>query len=211
MMITNDKMIQEEIKRNLTSANACYHSVQKLLSSHLLSKNIKIRIYKTIILPVFPYGCETWSLTLTHCGPLSKILRSLFQPLWDQPIKFYWLTYVRFVETVHCICFKFVGASCVLCYLRCLRINIRPMRSLSHLVWASRMPFVRVVELSTDESAISWKGRLRMWTYCIFLENFLLVRVVIESTSGYIGNLKIYSGEGEKITMSIKTIIITVR
>jgi hypothetical protein len=38
---------------------ACYHSVQNLLPSHLLSKNIKIRIYKTIILPVVLYGCET--------------------------------------------------------------------------------------------------------------------------------------------------------
>jgi hypothetical protein len=44
--------------------NACYHSVQNLLSSHLLSRNIKIRIYKTIILPIVLYGCETWSLTL---------------------------------------------------------------------------------------------------------------------------------------------------
>jgi hypothetical protein len=41
----------------------CYHSVQNL-SSCLLSKNVKIRIYKTIILPVVLYGCETWSLTI---------------------------------------------------------------------------------------------------------------------------------------------------
>jgi hypothetical protein len=34
------------------------------IQSHLLSKNVKIRIYKTIILPVVPYGCETLSLTL---------------------------------------------------------------------------------------------------------------------------------------------------
>ncbi|PNF15095.1 hypothetical protein B7P43_G15990 [Cryptotermes secundus] len=51
-MITNQNLIQEEIKRRLNSGNACYHSVQNLLSSRLLSKNIKIRIYKTIILPV---------------------------------------------------------------------------------------------------------------------------------------------------------------
>jgi hypothetical protein len=47
-----------------SSGNACYRSVQNLLSSRLLSKNIKIRIYKSIILPVVLYGCETWSLTL---------------------------------------------------------------------------------------------------------------------------------------------------
>jgi hypothetical protein len=46
------------------SANACYHSVQNLSSSRLLSKNIKIRIYKTIILPVVLYVYETWSLKL---------------------------------------------------------------------------------------------------------------------------------------------------
>jgi hypothetical protein len=54
----------EEIKRRLNSGNACYHSVQKLLSSRLLSKNVKIRIYRTTILPVVLYGFETSSLTL---------------------------------------------------------------------------------------------------------------------------------------------------
>jgi len=44
--------------------NACYHSVQSLLSSRLLSKNLKIKLYRIIILPVVVYGCETWSLTL---------------------------------------------------------------------------------------------------------------------------------------------------
>ncbi|KAJ4445867.1 hypothetical protein ANN_12552 [Periplaneta americana] len=44
--------------------NACYYSVEKLLSSSLLSKNLKVRIYKTVILPVLLYGCETWTLTL---------------------------------------------------------------------------------------------------------------------------------------------------
>ena len=46
------------------SGNACYHSVQNLLSSMLLSRNLKIKIYRNIILPVVLYGCETWSLTL---------------------------------------------------------------------------------------------------------------------------------------------------
>jgi hypothetical protein len=50
--VTNQNLIQEEINRRLNSGNGCYHSVQNILSSHLLSKNLKIRIYKTIILPV---------------------------------------------------------------------------------------------------------------------------------------------------------------
>ena len=45
-------------------ANACYYLLQNLLSSSLLSKKLKIKIYRTIILPVVLYGCETWSLTL---------------------------------------------------------------------------------------------------------------------------------------------------
>ena len=43
--------IQEEIKSRVKSGNACYHSVQNVCSS-LLSKNMKIKIYRTIILPV---------------------------------------------------------------------------------------------------------------------------------------------------------------
>jgi hypothetical protein len=50
--VTNQNLIQEEIKRRLNLCNACYHSVQNLLSSLLQYKNVKIRIYKTIILPV---------------------------------------------------------------------------------------------------------------------------------------------------------------
>jgi sorting nexin-29 len=49
MTATNQNLIQEEIKRRLNSGNACYHSVQNLSSSHLLSKKVKIRMYKTII------------------------------------------------------------------------------------------------------------------------------------------------------------------
>jgi len=51
-------------KSRLKSRDACYHLVQNLLSSRLLSKNTKIKIYRTINLPVVLYGCETWLLTL---------------------------------------------------------------------------------------------------------------------------------------------------
>ena len=61
--LTNQNSIQEEIKSRLKPGNACFLSVQDLLSSSLLSKNLKIKIYR-IILPVVLYGCETWSLTL---------------------------------------------------------------------------------------------------------------------------------------------------
>ncbi|KAJ4448004.1 hypothetical protein ANN_10014 [Periplaneta americana] len=62
--ITNINDTREEIKHRINMGNACYYSVEKLLSSSLLSKNLKVRIYKTVILPVVLYGCETWTLTL---------------------------------------------------------------------------------------------------------------------------------------------------
>jgi hypothetical protein len=62
--LTDQNHMHEDIKSRLNSGNACYHSVQSLLSSRLLSRNIKVKIYKTIILPVVLYGCENWSLTL---------------------------------------------------------------------------------------------------------------------------------------------------
>jgi hypothetical protein len=61
--MTNQNVIQEEIKRRLNPGNACYSTIQNLLSSCLLSKNVKLSMYKTIILPLVLYGCETWSLT----------------------------------------------------------------------------------------------------------------------------------------------------
>jgi hypothetical protein len=85
--VTNQNLIQEEIKRRLNSGNECYHSVQNLLPSRLLSKNVKVRIYKTIILPVILYGCETWSLTVREEYKLGKfenrLLRRIFGPRRD--------------------------------------------------------------------------------------------------------------------------------
>jgi hypothetical protein len=64
--LTNQNSIQEEIKSRRKSGNICYHSVQNLVSSTLLHKNLKIKIYayRTVILPVVLYGCENWSLAL---------------------------------------------------------------------------------------------------------------------------------------------------
>ena len=85
--LTNQNSIQKEIKSRLKLGNACYHSVQNLLSSSLLSKNLKIKIYRTIILPVVLYGCETWSLTLREEHRLrvseNRVLRRVFGPKRD--------------------------------------------------------------------------------------------------------------------------------
>jgi hypothetical protein len=78
--LTNQNSIVEENKSRLSSGNACHHSV-------LLSKNLKIKIYRTIIFPVL-YGCETWSLTLQEERKLrvfeNKVLRSIFGPRRDE-------------------------------------------------------------------------------------------------------------------------------
>jgi hypothetical protein len=83
MTITNQNLIQEEIMRRLNSGNACYHSVQSLLS-----KNLIFRIYKTIILPLVLYGCETWSLTIREEHRLrvfeNRVLRRIFGPKRDE-------------------------------------------------------------------------------------------------------------------------------
>jgi len=82
--LTNRNSIQEEIKSRLKLSIACYYSVQKLLSSSLLSKNLKIKICRTIILPVVLYGGETWSLTLREERRLrvfeNRVLRKVFGP-----------------------------------------------------------------------------------------------------------------------------------
>jgi len=54
--LTKQNSLQEEIKSRFKSGNACCHLVQNLLSSSLLSKNLNIKIYRTIILPVVLYG-----------------------------------------------------------------------------------------------------------------------------------------------------------
>ena len=83
-VFTNQNSIAGEIKSGLRSGSACYHSVQNLLSSRLLSKNLKNKIYRTVILPVVLYGCETWSLTLREERKLrvfeNRVLRRTFGP-----------------------------------------------------------------------------------------------------------------------------------
>jgi hypothetical protein len=73
--VANQNLIQKEIKRLLNSGNTCYHSA-------LLSKNVKIRIYKTISLPVVLNGCEIWSPTLRDGHRLrvfeTRALRRIF-------------------------------------------------------------------------------------------------------------------------------------
>jgi hypothetical protein len=80
--LTNQNDIHDEIKYRLNSGSACYYSVQNLLSSRLISKNLKIKIYITVIFTVVLYGCKTWSLTLGEEHRLrvfeNRVLREIF-------------------------------------------------------------------------------------------------------------------------------------
>ena len=85
--LTIQNFIQEQIKSRLKSGNACYHLVQNLLSSSLLSTSLKIKIYRTKILLVVLYVCETWLLTLREKRRLrvfgNRVLRRIFGPKRD--------------------------------------------------------------------------------------------------------------------------------
>jgi hypothetical protein len=82
MTVRNQNLIHQESNSRFNLGSACYQSVQNLLSSHLLSKNITIKIYKTITLPVVSYGCKTSSLALGKEHRLrvfeNRVLRRIF-------------------------------------------------------------------------------------------------------------------------------------
>jgi len=66
----------------------CISLQRRLITSRLLSKNLKIKIYRNIILPVVLHGCETWSLTLREERRLrvfeNRVLRRVFGPKRDE-------------------------------------------------------------------------------------------------------------------------------
>jgi hypothetical protein len=87
--LTDQNSINEEIKSRLNLGSACYLSVQSLLSSSRVpSRNIKVKIYQTIILQVVVSGCKTWSLSLREEHRLrvfeNRVLRRLFGPKRDE-------------------------------------------------------------------------------------------------------------------------------
>jgi len=88
MSLNNHNSVDEEIKSRSKSGNACYYSVQNLLSSTLLSKNMKVKIPRSEIFPVVLYGCETWSLVLREERKLRVfeewMLRRIFGPKRDE-------------------------------------------------------------------------------------------------------------------------------
>jgi hypothetical protein len=82
--LADQNCMHKEIKSRINSQNACYHLVQRLLSSHMLSRNVKIKNIQNNDLAIYLYGCETWSLTLRKEHRLrvfgNKVLRRIFGP-----------------------------------------------------------------------------------------------------------------------------------
>jgi hypothetical protein len=78
------------MKSRLSKGNPCYHTIQDVLFSRLLSENIKTKTHKTQIFPVVVYGCETWPSALWEQHRLrvfeNKVLRKIFGPKRDEII-----------------------------------------------------------------------------------------------------------------------------
>jgi hypothetical protein len=86
--LTDQNYMREEITSRLNSGNACRRSVQSLLPSCLLPRNVKVKIYKTIILPVVLCGCAIWCHTFSEENRLrvfgNRVLRRIFGPKRDE-------------------------------------------------------------------------------------------------------------------------------
>ena len=77
-----------EIHARILSENRCYYSCGKLVKSRALSRNLKLKIYKSLIRPAVTYGCDAWTLTTRNEQHLRiferKILRKIFGPVQDK-------------------------------------------------------------------------------------------------------------------------------
>jgi hypothetical protein len=86
--VTNQNLIQEEIKRRLNLVMLATIRSRTFCILVCCQKNLKIRIYNTIILPVLLYGCEIWSLTVREEHRLrmfeNRVLRRIFGPKRDE-------------------------------------------------------------------------------------------------------------------------------
>jgi hypothetical protein len=104
--LTDQICVHVQIQNRLNSGNACYHAVQCVLFYRLLSGNLKVKIQKTIILPVVLYGCETWSVTLREEHRLrmfgNRVLRRIFGPKRDEVMGEWRKLHNRELHNLHC-------------------------------------------------------------------------------------------------------------
>lgn len=87
-IVTSDNSIKIEIESRIQKANKCYYSLLTVFKSKLISRNTKLQVYKSLIIPVLTYGSETWTLTKKEENRLRvferKILRKIFGPIRDR-------------------------------------------------------------------------------------------------------------------------------
>ena len=87
-VLTENNNIIAEINERIKKGNATYYKNRKLLTSKLLARNIKLRLYLTLIRPIVPYGAETWAATESELQKLlifeREILRKIYSPVKDR-------------------------------------------------------------------------------------------------------------------------------
>jgi hypothetical protein len=87
-VLTENNIIIAEINERIKKGNATCYKNRKLLTSKLLARNIKLRLYLTLIGPVVTYGAETWAATESELQKLlifeRKILRKIYGPVKDR-------------------------------------------------------------------------------------------------------------------------------
>jgi hypothetical protein len=81
-LITQNNEIQEEIKARIHASNRCYFGLNKLFKSRMLSKRLKVQLYRTLIRPVVMYGCETWTLHNIQQNNLLVFAKSFEVDFW---------------------------------------------------------------------------------------------------------------------------------
>jgi hypothetical protein len=84
LMISQNE-VETDIKEKIAAGNRCYRSFGKIFGTRYLSKNKKIRIYKTIIRPVVLYGSETWAITGKNCiQPDDMVKKDFTENIWTK-------------------------------------------------------------------------------------------------------------------------------
>jgi len=87
-IVNSDNSIEEEIKNRITLRNKAYYTNQFLFKSNLISKKLKMKLYRNVIRPIVTYACETWGLKETIKTKLMvferKVLRKIFGPIKER-------------------------------------------------------------------------------------------------------------------------------
>ena len=82
--MNTDNCIEEEIKERIAAGNRVFHVHKKLFTSKLISRNVKLQLYNTLILPTVTYASETWVLKENMINKLiifkRKIMRKIYGP-----------------------------------------------------------------------------------------------------------------------------------